>query len=113
MLLQWDRLLETCYRRTSPELFFQPGSPLYIRYEGEWRTLQTPPLEAEDIVAMTEQIFQGKFDGDTSRFAFKSIAYGSFARFRFEAYGYPRTRVLKVFRVPQEENGSPATGVGV
>jgi len=107
--LQWDRMLETCFKRDGYELRIVPGSPISIRLPNEWRTLQIDPPKPADLIRLANEIFDDIPGNKVGIFAEKDIAYGTAARFLIRAHHFPQTTALDVFRLycrPQPSDGN-------
>jgi Tfp pilus assembly pilus retraction ATPase PilT len=106
--LQWDRLLETCYRRNASDILLSPGSPPMIRLSESWRTLQAPPVDTAAIQALVAERFVTAPDGEHDGYAYSDFAYKGMRRFRAMAFGYPATFLLLIARYPAEDSGGGA-----
>jgi hypothetical protein len=105
MALQWDRLLETCYRQNATDLLLIAGSPVMIRLVESWRSLQTDTLIPADIVAMAaERIGPGPHSTQDG-YVFADFSYKNVA-FRAKAFGFPETVMVLIVRYPSRPPGS-------
>ena len=99
--VQWDRLLETCYRRGGTDLLLTPGSSPMIRLADAWHDLQAPILEREEVeVAAREKIAEP--DGKADGYAYSDICHSRAGKFRVTAFGYPQAKLLLVTRYPDQ-----------
>jgi hypothetical protein len=99
----WDRLLETCYRRTASVALLIPHSPPIFRVEDEWRALQIPAVEEGELAELTSKFRDP--DGRSEGHAYWFFWYGDVAFFHVMAFGYPDTAALVLSR--QKPNRPP------
>ena len=100
--LQWDRLLETCYRRNASDLLLSPGASPMIRLPESWRSLQVLPIDAATIQALAAEQLGENPAGREEGYSYSDFAYGDAGRFRATAFGYPATNVLLISRYPSD-----------
>src|SRR4051812_29013684 len=100
--LQWDRMLETCYRQDATDLLFVPGPPPMVRLRTSWRALELPPVDAAAVQALANERIGAEPDGRADGYAYSDFSYGDVIRFRAMAFGYPFTDVLVIARRPTE-----------
>ena len=93
----WDRLLETCYRRDADVALVTAGSPPLLKLGEQWRALQMPPLEVDDVTSLASELLRPK-QGEADGYAYIEFSYGDVASYRVMAFGFPATRLLVVSR---------------
>jgi len=106
--LQWDRLLETCYRRNASDVLLSPGASPMIRLAESWRSLQVPAADAATIRALASELLGENPAGREEGYAYSDFDYGDAGdatRFRATAFGYPATNVLLISRYPSDGPG--------
>ena len=106
--LQWDRLLETCYRRNATDILLSPGASPMIRLAESWRSLQAPAVDAATIRALASEQLGENPAGRAEGYAYADFDYGDAGdagRFRATAFGYPATHVLLISRYSSEAPG--------
>ncbi len=103
--LQWDRLLETCYRRNASDILLSPGASPMIRLAESWRSLQVPPVDAATIQALASEQLGENPAGREDGYSYSDFGYGDVGWFRATAIGYPATNVLLISRYPSDESG--------
>lgn len=103
--LQWNRLLETCYRGNASDILLSPGASPMIRLAECWRSLQVPPVDAAAIRALAREQLGEHPDGREEGYSYSDFGYGDVGRFRTTAFGYPATNVLLISRYPGGESG--------
>ena len=101
-LLQWDRLLETCYRRNASDILLSPGASPMIRLAESWRALQVPPVDAATIEALAREQLGENPAGHEEGYSYADFAFGDAGRFRVTAFGYPAASVLLISRYPSD-----------
>ncbi len=105
MALQWDRLLETCFRRNASDILLSPGASPMIRLAESWRALQVPPVDPATIQALASEQLGAHPAGREEGYSYADFSYGDVGRFRATAFGYPATNVLLISRYPREDSG--------
>jgi Tfp pilus assembly pilus retraction ATPase PilT len=105
MALQWDRLLETCYRRNASDILLSPGASPMIRMAESWRSLQVPPLDAATIQALASKQLGENPVGHEDGYSYADFRFRDMGRFRATAFGYPTTNVLLISRYPRDASG--------
>ena len=100
--LQWDRLLESCYRRNASDILLSPGVSPMIRLAESWRALQVAPFDAATIQALAHEQLGENPAGREEGYSYADLAYGNAGRFRVTAFGYPATSVLLISRCPSD-----------
>jgi hypothetical protein len=96
----WDRLLETCLKREAQIALLVPGSPPLLQIGGAWRSVDVPPLSAENVSDLAAERLSPEPDGERDGFAYADFWYGDVAFFRVMAFGFPQTTLLVVSRTP-------------
>jgi Tfp pilus assembly pilus retraction ATPase PilT len=97
--LQWDRLLETCFKQGATDILLAPDCPPLLRIAIQWRAIHLDePLTRADLVALAKERLGPKPGGETDDYTFSDFAYGNVARFRAMAFGYPETALLLIAR---------------
>src|SRR3954451_8035843 len=98
--LNWDRLLETCYRRGASDILLCPDASPIIRLAESWRALQVPAVDAATIQALANEQLGENPPGREQGYAYSDFSYGEAGRFRATAFGYPATNALLISRYP-------------
>ena len=98
MGVAWDRLLETCYRRDADVALVTAGSPPLLHVGEQWRGLQMPPLEADDVTSLASELLRPEPQREADGYAYVEFWYGDVAFYRVMAFGFPATRLLVVSR---------------
>lgn len=94
MILHWDRLLETMYRRGADVALLIPGSPALLRIAQQWRPLMTPPLTQLEIDTLVAHQFEQSHSAEGH--AYVDFWYGDVLYLRAMAFAYPQTSCLVV-----------------
>ena len=115
MALQWDRLLETCYRRNASDILLCPGASPMIRLTESWRALQVLPVDAATIQALARERLGENPAGREEGCSYVDFDYVDAGRFRATAFGYPGTNVLLISRYSSDGSGGdhPTQGAAV
>jgi Tfp pilus assembly pilus retraction ATPase PilT len=107
--LNWDRLLESCYRRNATDILLSPGASPMIRLAESWRSFQVPPADAATIQALASEQLGANPTGSEEGYSYSDFSYGEAGRFRATAFGYPATSVLLISRYPSDAGGGHET----
>lgn len=110
--LEWDRLLETCYRRNASDILLSPGASPMIRLAESWRSLHVPPVDAATIQALASEQLGENPAGREEGYSYADFDHGDAGRFRATAFGYPVTTALLISRYPSDESGGDHQGQG-
>lgn len=100
---EWDHLLETLYRRKGADMLLIPGSAPLLRLGKDWRELQTPPLQPEEIQLMAaERLVPRSRVCTATGYAYTDFWHSNVAYFRIMAFGYPETKMILITPRPSE-----------